>query len=135
MSRKNMTGSHVNAKSDTPFATPAAIIPSPIGRSGPRLKRRDDLVDRREPNAFLPPRGHAPHCALGFQAARGLLDKDHPPAAGEEAADRGVVADVGGDAEDDHLLRVEQLEQAAGIRVREDVEALRQEQELPAAEE
>ena len=54
-------------------------------------------------------------------------------AAEEEAADRGVVADVGRDPEDDDLVGVERVEQRLGVRVREGVEALLQEQDLPLA--
>ena len=44
--------------------------------------------------------------------------------------DRRVVADVGRDAEDDDLGRVERLEHGLRVRVREHVEALLQEQDL-----
>jgi hypothetical protein len=55
-------------------------------------------------------------------------------AAGEQALDRRVVADVRRDAEEHDLVRREALEQAVGVRVREDVEVLLQEQELAPAE-
>ena len=71
--------------------------------------------------------------ALLVEAPRRVLDEAHPAAAQEEAADRGVVADVRGDPEDDDLLRVERVEQRLRVRVREDAEALLQEQDLAAA--
>src|SRR5204863_8762652 len=71
------------------------------------------------------------HAAL-VQTAGGILDEAHLAAPLEEAADRRVVADVGGDAEDSDLVGIEPREQPLRVRVREDVEALLQEQELAA---
>ena len=64
---------------------------------------------------------------------RGVLDEDDAPPALEEAADRSVVADVGRHAEDDDLVRIERVEQRLGVGVREHVEVLLQEQDLPLA--
>src|SRR3954452_7752654 len=104
-----------------------------IGSAGRELKRGDDCVDRRELDAALAPERGAGGGAPLVEATRGVLDEEHAPSPPQEAADRRVVADVGRDAEDDDLVRVERVEHRVGVRVREDVEVLLQQQQLAAA--
>src|SRR3982751_2992608 len=114
MSRKNMTGIHVRAKSDMNFPTSqpptgvppttrrrsvrsmtpmlAANISGPIGSGGPDLKRPDDLVRGGERDAALAPGGGAGGGAAVVQAARGVLDEGHAAPAQEHSPDGGVVA-------------------------------------------
>src|SRR5258708_7662963 len=98
------------------------------------MEARGGLRSGREFDSLLTPRGRADRHALLVQARSGVLDEANFAATSEKASDRGVVADVGGDPEDHDLGRIEPLEEAAGVRVREDIEALLQEQELPAGE-
>src|SRR5207237_8777535 len=92
----------------------------------------DHLVDRGELDARVPPGGRAVRDAALVQAARGILDEAHLASTLEETADRRVVADVGGDAEDGDLVRIEPRQQALGVRVREDVDALFHAREVAA---
>src|SRR5437868_7061954 len=98
------------------------------------LEEREHLVNRGRHDAALPPRGATRRRPLGIEAPGRVLDEADRPAALEHPQDRRVVADVGRDAEHDHLLRIEPLEQEARVRVREDVEMLLEQQELPALE-
>src|SRR6266571_6973281 len=104
--------------------------------SAPRrgTEPRDDLVRRRELDPALAPRGRAGGDTRFVQAPRGILDESHSPPAFEQAANRGGVADVRCHAEEDHLVRIERLEQPLGIRIREHVEVLLEEYELAALE-
>src|SRR5258708_36211810 len=57
----------------------------------------------------------APVCGAGggpllVEPARGVLDEAHPPPARGGAADREVVADVGGDTEHAELVAIERVE-------------------------
>ena len=112
---------------------PHHLVASSAAGTDPLAEGGDHLLGGRELDAALAPGGDAGLRPRLVEAPRGVLDEDDAPAALEEAADRGVVADVGRDAEDDDLVRVERLEQRLGVRVREDVEVLLQEQELPPA--
>src|SRR3954452_691117 len=82
--------------------------------------------------ALPPERGARLRSGL-IEALRGILDEHDPASPLKEPSDGGVVADVGRDAEHDDLLRVERVEQGVGVRVREDVEVLLQEQDLAPA--
>src|SRR5437588_7454109 len=131
-------------------STPGIPYSSSSGRAGrqpeaPAWRRRieaasacleggDDLVDRGEFDAGAAP-GGCTGCNPAFvQTTGGILHELHPPAPLEEAPDRGVGADVRGNPEQDDLVGIEPLEQPVGVRVREDVEALLQQQELAALE-
>src|SRR3954470_5295366 len=111
----------------------AATIRGPIGNRGPELKRCDHRVRRDELDAARAPGRRAGGRARLVEPARRVLDEAHAAPAAQQAADRGVVADVGRDPEDDDLVGVERVEQRLGVRVREDVEVLLQEQELAVA--
>ena len=102
----------------------------PIGRAAPELKLvvTSVTVVNRTPAWCQAARQAAVRSSSSPRDASST-NVDAPPAS-EKAPDRGVVADVGGHAEDDHLLRVEQVEEPVGVRVGEDVEVLLQEQEL-----
>src|SRR5207249_334883 len=130
ISSRKMIGIHVSTRSDMKLAS----MGSSIGMHQPSLERLDGLVNRREAHACIAPGGGARGRACVVEPARRLLDEDDWKAAREEAANRRVVAHVGGNAEEDDLLRLEALEQAVGVRVREHVEALLQQQELAAAQ-
>src|SRR5207247_7251628 len=107
MTRKNMIGSQVSPKSwmNFPKSKASGGIPCPIGISPQVLKRGRDPVARRELDAALAPRRGARRDARLVEPTRGVLGEDHAPPAREQAPDRGVVADVRGDAEEDHLVR------------------------------
>ena len=92
--------------------------------------RRDDLVGRREPHAGVAPARERCRSPFLGEPSRGVLDEGDAVAAREETSDRGVVADVGGDAEDDHLVRRERLEERLQIRIRERAVRLLQDEEL-----
>src|SRR5215207_500888 len=130
--RKNMTGSHVRAKSDmnSPKLNASGAIRCPIGSDDRALKPGEDLVDAREADAAQPPSREASRGALLVQAARRVLDERDTPPAQPEPLDRGVVADVGRDAEEDYLVGIEGLEERVRVRVREDVEVLLEQEEL-----
>src|SRR5437868_5460622 len=96
------------------------------------LEEREHLVNRRRYDAALTPVRQARCRALHVEAAGGILDEADAPPALEHPEDRQVVADVRGDAEDDHLLRVEPLEEERRVRVREHVDVLLEQQKLPA---
>ena len=98
-----------------------------------RLRPAATSLARREPHAGVAPLAEARPRPLLVEPSGGILDERDPPTAAEQAHDRGVVADVGRDAEEDHLGRVERIEHRLGVRVREDVEALLQQQDLAAA--
>src|SRR5256885_1161926 len=110
-----MIGIQKSTKSDMKLAS----IDSPIGMRQRSLERLDRLVNRREAHPGVAPGGGARGRASVVEAARRLLDEDHRQAAHEEAADRRVVADVGGDPEEDDLVRLEPLEQTVRVGVRE----------------
>src|SRR3954466_14901253 len=82
----------------------------------------------------LPPRGRASRHPRVVEPARCVFDEPHPDAPVEETTDCRIVADVRRDAEHDDLVRIQPLEQALGVLIREDVEALLEEQELTAVE-
>src|SRR5436190_9615849 len=98
------------------------------------LEEGEHRVNRGERDAALPPIGEAGGRAALVQAPGRILDEADPPSAGKHAEDRRVVADVRRNAEDEHLVGSEALEQKLCVRVREDVEVLLQEEELPALE-
>ena len=95
--------------------------------------RRDHLVARREPDAARAPLGETRGDALLREAPRRVLDERDPVPAAQEALDSRVVADVRGDAEEDHLGRVEDCEERLEVRVRERAVGLLQHEELSAA--
>src|SRR2546425_7746811 len=74
-------------------------------------ERRDDLVGRRELHAAAAPDRRACPDAGVVEAARCVLDEAHAASALEQPEDRRVVADIGRDAEEDHLVGVESLDQ------------------------
>ena len=137
MSRKNATGSHVRAKSEMDFerSKPSAIE-APIGRRVPGLKPGRDVADRREA------RRRRSRQAATQAAVRPRRAPARPPrrsvtraAARQEAADRSVRRRRRWRRRRRSSRRGRAaLEQALGVRVREDVEVLLQEQELAAAE-
>ena len=134
---KNAIGSQVSrsiwirAQSMENATTSRVLIGS---RTQPSLKRGDDVVGGRELDAAprARPRAGGRRAPRRARARRPRRSATRRPRR-EEAADRRVVADVGRDPEDDDLVRVERVEQRLGVRVREDVEVLLQEQDLAAA--
>ena len=112
----------------------AVSIVSVIGSDRRRPEARNDrVVEGREPDPGLAPGGEAGAVRASSSPREASSTNMTRTSAREQPADRRVVADVGGDAEHDDLVRVEQLEQPVGVRVREDVEVLLQQQELAAA--
>src|SRR5215471_9296321 len=132
---KKRTGSQVRAKSLAvdPKLNPRTIA-SLIGRVARDLKAGEHLVDRGHPDPEPAPVGDAGGRTAGVEPARGLPHEGHRPAPGDEPADRRVVADVDRDPEQDDFLGIEQFEERVGVRIREDVEVLLEEQELTAAQ-
>jgi len=92
------------------------------------------LVDRGEGDARLAPRSRAGGDPGVVETPGGVLDEAHAAAPFEKGANRGVVADVGRDPEDQDPVRIEPLEQPLRIGIRKHVEALLQQEELPAGE-
>src|SRR5256885_5801952 len=80
------------------------------------VERFDGFVNRCEPHTGLAPCGRASRGAGLVEPARCLLDEDDRHASPDEASNGDVGADAGADAEQDDLLRLEQLQQAVGIR-------------------
>ena len=109
----------------------ASGIKLSIGSTGPRAKahRRPRRSWRSARRASRQAARHA-DVRASSRPREASSTKVTAPAAGEQAADRCVVAHVSGDAEEHDLLRVEQREQTVGVRVREDVEALLQQEKL-----
>src|SRR5438105_15252692 len=110
-------------------STPSIPYSSSSGNAARQLEGRNHLVNGGEFDPRFAPGGHAGRHAALVQASRRILDEAHPASALEQAADRRVVADVRRHAEEDDLVRVEPGEQPLGVRIREDVEALLQQQE------
>src|SRR3954454_23974011 len=95
---------------------------------------RNHLVRGAERDSGVPPGARASRHTRVVEPARRVFDEPHPEAPVEETTDRRIVADVGRDAEDDDLVRIQPLEEALRVGIREDVEALFQEQEITAVE-
>src|SRR3954470_3449745 len=115
-------------------STPGIPDSSSSGMPARQLQGADDLFDGRELDARLAPGSGAGGDTGVIEPPRGVLHEPRAPAALEEAADRGVVTHVAGDAEHDDLVGVEVLEQPLRVGVREYVEVLLQEQKLAPAQ-
>src|SRR5579864_8818247 len=96
----------------------------------PLAEGGDHLLGGRELDALLAPGRETGRRSGVVEAAGRILDEEDAPAALQEATDRRVVAHVRGYAEDHDLVRIEGPEQRLGIRIREDVEVLLQQQDL-----
>ena len=97
-----------------------------------RLKRGDRIIEGCEPHPGVAPGGGAGRRAGLVEPARRLLDEATATPAGEQPADRRVVADVGGDAESTTSSGASSSSSRSAFGFVNDVEALLQEQELAA---
>src|SRR3954452_12559528 len=95
---------------------------------------RNHLACGAEHDAGVAPFHLASGNATLVEPAGRVLDEPHIPAALEQSLDRSVVANVIRDAEKHDLVGIEVLQQRLGVRVREDVEGLLQDEELAAAQ-
>src|SRR5262245_5855482 len=115
-------------------STPGIPDSSSSGMPPRQLEPCDHLVDRGKPDALRLPVSGARHDIAVIEPARGVRDETNLPAPLEKSADSRVVADVRRDAEHNDLVRIEMLQQAVRVRVREHVEVLLQEQKLASVE-
>src|SRR5437764_8033188 len=110
------------------------MVPTAAESEYPLIEGFENRFDRGERDASLPPRGRAGRDPCLVEPTGGVLDEANASSAVEQSPDRCVIADVRGDTEENHLVRIEAREQVLGIRIGEDVEMLLQEQELAAAQ-
>src|SRR6266567_3763564 len=104
-------------QTNDPCSAPATMPTLPhLGQGGyPLNEGADDRVGGRELHApFTPRRGAGGDAAL-VESPRRILHEAHATATVQEPADRRVVTDVCGDAEDDDLVRVERGEKPVGV--------------------
>src|ERR1700741_3884236 len=99
----------------------------------PLAEGADHLAGGGKGDSALAPGWRARPGALLGEPLRGVLDERDAATALEKALDRRVIADVCRDTEDDDLVRVERVEQRIGVRIREHVEVLLQEEDLAPA--
>src|SRR5262249_32712046 len=131
---KKASGSHVTAKSAA-WCIQSPTISLRLSAAGmdPLTELGRDLRRGTKLDAALPPKRGARLGSGHIETLRGVLHEHDAAAALEEAADRCVVADIGRHAEHDDLLRIERVEERIGVRVREHVEVLLQQEDLASA--